>query len=69
MPQTVRTTLSAMAAIFWFSRPAMSRKSRAILFSGTIPSPTSLVTIIMLQGFSFSFARNASTSGKFLNVL
>ena len=45
-PATVITTLSAAAASFWFRKPAMSRYCLPRGCSGTMPFPTSLLTII-----------------------
>jgi hypothetical protein len=43
-PAAIKYTFAASAAIIWCSRPAWSRKSRAMRFSGTMPRPTSLET-------------------------
>src|SRR5262249_36418053 len=43
-PATTNSTSSAACAIIWFIVPAASRNWRASALSGTIPSPTSLVT-------------------------
>lgn len=53
IPATIHTTVFALAATFWFTSPAISRKVLANLFSGTIPAPTSLGTRITEHGTSW----------------
>ena len=44
IPAATKQTLSAARATAWLSRPAWSRKARAIALSGTMPRPTSFAT-------------------------
>lgn len=47
MPEIKKYSSSHLVAIIWFTLPAISRKSRANLFCGTMPRPTSLETMIV----------------------
>ena len=50
IPATMNSTRSESEAASWLARPQISRKSRPSGDDGTRPSPTSLLTMIRLQG-------------------